>query len=191
MPANIEIKARVRDSGAFEKRAAALRETQVEIIQQEDVFFQVTKGRLKLRILSPSHAQLICYTRSDAAGPKRSEYFLHETHEPESLRMVLSRALGVRGIVRKTRRLFKIGQTRVHFDCVEGLGTFVELEVVLREGQSDEDGQAIAEDLMARLAIDRNDLVGTAYIDLIEQSVSGLQEPFSADPVSGNRPLEA
>lgn len=42
---------------------------------------------------------------------------------------VLSDALGVKGQVRKDRRLFLIGQTRVHLDIVEGLGHYMELEV--------------------------------------------------------------
>lgn len=45
------------------------------------------------------------------------------------IQAVLSDALGVKGEVRKERRLFMIGQTRVHLDQVEGLGHFMELEV--------------------------------------------------------------
>ncbi len=74
-----------------------------------------------------------------------------------------------RGVVRKERLLYMVGQTRVHLDSVEGLGHFVELEVVLRPGQSDDEGQAIARDLMARLGIREADLLETAYMDMLAQ----------------------
>lgn len=45
------------------------------------------------------------------------------------VQVVLSEALGVKGEVKKERRLFLIGQTRVHLDTVEGLGHYMELEV--------------------------------------------------------------
>jgi predicted adenylyl cyclase CyaB len=171
MPANIEVKARIDDPEGFRELATSLSDTPVEIIPQEDVFFRTAQGRLKLRILRHAAAQLVYYTRRDAAGPKRSDYQIVEVRDAEGTRMLLGQALGVRGVVRKTRRLYRIGQTRVHFDEVAGLGTFAELEVVLREGQSDADGLAIAQDLMTRLRINSGDLVEEAYIDLIEGKV--------------------
>jgi len=39
MPANIEIKAHVRDFGAIRQRAKQLSDTPVEVISQEDIFF--------------------------------------------------------------------------------------------------------------------------------------------------------
>lgn len=168
MASNIEIKARVRSFAEIQARAELLSNTPVEVITQEDIFFKVSQGRLKLRILSENRGQLIYYTRPDQEGPKRSDYHISHTSDPENLKRVLELAYGIRGIVLKRRYLYIVGQTRVHLDDVQGLGQFMELEVVMREGQSDADGQAIAEGLMASLGVERSDLLEGAYIDLLE-----------------------
>ncbi len=169
MPSNIEIKARARDFGGIRARAEALADRPVQVISQEDTFFSVPQGRLKLRVRHPDAAQLIYYERPDQGGPKRSDYQIFETGDPENLKLTLARALGVRGVVRKTRYLYLIDQTRVHVDDVQDLGQFMELEVVLRPGQADAEGQAIAEDLMTKLGVEQSDLVEGAYMDLLEQ----------------------
>ena len=168
MPSNIEIKARVRDFDRLRKRARELSDTPLQIIRQEDTFFNTEKGRLKLRVLSPDRAQLIYYLRSDQEGPKRSDYHIFETPDPENLKRVLELAYGIQGVVKKTRYLYMVGQTRVHVDDVEGLGQFMELEVVMQAGQSDAQGQAIAEGLMTSLGIERKDLIEGAYMDMME-----------------------
>ena len=70
--------------------------------------------------------------------------------------------------MKKIRYLYTVGQTRIHLDEVEELGQFMELEVLLREDQSDAEGQAIAEDLMRRLGIRDEALIEGAYMDLLE-----------------------
>lgn len=168
MPSNIEIKARVRDFAEIRARAETLSDTPVEIIPQEDTFFHTPQGRLKLRLVSGKQGQLIYYSRPDQEGPKRSDYHISHTSDPENLKRVLALAYGIRGVVRKTRYLYLVGQTRIHLDDVEGLGQFMELEVVMQEGQSDTEGQAIAENLMADLGVERRDLLEGAYMDLLE-----------------------
>ena len=170
MPTNIEIKAHVRDLAGLRSRAEAVSDTPVQVIPQEDTFFHTPKGRLKLRQLQPDLAQLVYYERPDQDGPKRSSYHIFETRDPAGLKTTLSLALGVRGVVRKTRYLYLAGQTRIHLDDVEGLGQFMELEVVLQDGQSDADGQSIAEDLMDKLGVGTEDLLEGAYMDLLEKS---------------------
>jgi predicted adenylyl cyclase CyaB len=168
VPANIEIKAYARNFAEIRRRAEVLSDQPGAVLSQEDTFFNTAQGRLKLRLLSPKEGQLIYYTRPDQEGPKRSDYHISLTADPENLRRVLGLAYGIRGVVRKRRYLYLIGQTRVHLDDVEGLGQFMELEVVLREGQSDAEGQGIAEGLMASLGVTRGDLVEGAYMDLLE-----------------------
>ena len=63
--------------------------------------------------------------------------------------------------------IFIVGQTRIHLDHVEGLGWFVELEVVLQESQPDGEGWAIARKLMALLEIRECDIIGGSYVDLL------------------------
>jgi adenylate cyclase len=167
MARNVEIKARVRDPESLHRRAGALSDTPPEVFVQEDTFFDAPRGRLKLRVLGPREGQLIAYQRADRHGPKVSTYFISLTDDPEALKAVLSASLGVRGVVRKRRTLFLVGRTRVHLDEVEGLGAFMELEVVLSPGQSAQDGEAEAKRLMGALGVEETDLIEGAYIDLL------------------------
>ena len=169
MPANIEIKARVPDFEALRRRADQLRDTPVQVIPQEDTFFNCLNGRLKLRELGPQRGQIVYYHRADVAGPKLSEYQIFETGDPAGLKSILSAAYGVRGVVSKVRYLYMVGQTRIHLDEVSGLGKFMELEIVLRPGQTDAEGQSIAENLMSKLDIKPGDLIEGAYMDLLEK----------------------
>ena len=172
MAANIEIKARVDDFEILKTRAESISDKPLEVILQEDIFFNTEKGRLKLRILAPERGELIYYERPDQDGPKRSEYHLVKTNDPENLKTALSLALGIRGVEKKTRYLYMAGQTRIHLDEVEGLGQFMELEVVMREDQNDAEGQVIAEDLMRRLGVREDALLEGAYMDLLESRLS-------------------
>lgn len=171
MPSNIEVKARAQRFADIKARAESLSDTPVQVILQTDIFFNAPQGRLKLRILA-DHAQLIYYTRPDQEGPKRSDYHITRSTDPENLKRVLELAYGIRGIVKKTRYLYLAGQTRIHLDDVEGLGQFMELEVVMQEGQSDVEGRKIAEDLMTGLGVESSDLIDGAYMDLLEKSAS-------------------
>ena len=81
----------------------------------------------------------------------------------------LSAALGVAGKVRNTRRLYKIGQTRIHLDQVECLGDFLEIEVVLNPSQTEEQGTETAFDVARRLGINGKDMFACAYADLAQR----------------------
>lgn len=184
MPTNIEIKARVRDSAALEAAVARLGAHGPTVLVQEDTFFAAPRGWLKLRRLAPDRGELILYARAAGRDPRPSDYSLAPTADPAALLRILSATLPVLGVVRKTRRLYLTGQTRVHLDAVEELGSFMELEVVLREGQTAADGTAIARDLMQRLGIADADLLDRTYFEL-------LQEKAPAGPTAGTPPVPA
>ncbi len=167
MPTNIEIKARVADPERKRHLAENLAGAPPTILHQEDTFFPCAHGRLKLRQLSETHGELIAYQRADVAGTKQSDYLLARTDAPAALRAVLANALGTGVVVTKTRRLYLVGQTRVHLDEVVGLGSFLELEVVLTEGQDPSQGHHVARGIMAKLEVGEADLIACAYADLL------------------------
>jgi predicted adenylyl cyclase CyaB len=167
MARNIEIKARIDDFSAMYEKLALLADGLPDIIDQDDTFFICPHGRLKLRTFSPDRGELIFYQRPDQAGPKTSFYQLTETQDPDSLRETLTLAYGAAGRVIKQRTLFMTGQTRLHLDRVRHLGDYLEFEVVLDESETPEQGIAIAEDLLEKLGIERQELVGQAYVDLL------------------------
>ena len=164
---NIEIKARINDYENVKRLVENLCSTPIKTEQQEDTFFNTTSGRLKLRETNGESA-IMYYDRPNSFEPKQSDIALSFTKNPDTLKSVLSKSNGIRGIVNKERILYKYGQTRIHLDDVEGLGNFIELEVVLKEKQSAQDGEAIANDLLNKFDIKTTDLIDVAYIDLIE-----------------------
>lgn len=169
MARNIEIKARVPDLEAVEARARPIATVGPQEIFQDDTFFPCERGRLKLRDFGDGTGQLIHYSRADEAGPKVSDYVVGATQEPGALREALERAYGILGRVVKRRRLYLVDRTRLHLDKVEGLGSFVELEVILGDDETAEAGEAVARGLMVALGISEEQLVTGAYLDLLER----------------------
>jgi predicted adenylyl cyclase CyaB len=164
---NIEIKARIPSVEAVTPKVAALATEGPLEIAQDDTFFRCETGRLKLRIHSDGTGELIFYRRANSLGPKESFYLRSATSTPHTLRESLALACGEIGRVRKHRCVFFVGRTRVHLDRVEGLGDFLELEVVLTESEPSDLGVGEAQDLMQKLGIGESQLIEAAYVDLL------------------------
>ena len=167
MARNIEIKARIENVATLKPLVAELASEGPLEIAQDDTFFTCATGRLKLRAFSNDSGELIFYRRVNQAGPKESFYLRSPTSSPETLRESLSLAYGQVGRVRKYRTLFLVGRTRVHLDRVEGLGHFLELEVMLVDDEPTEQGIREAGALMEQLGIQASQLVEGAYLDLM------------------------
>ncbi|MEE9572938.1 MAG: class IV adenylate cyclase [Candidatus Neomarinimicrobiota bacterium] len=166
---NIEIKARINDYEEVKKLIEGICSIPIEIEQQEDTFFNTTHGRLKLRE-GDGESAIMYYNRPNSHEPKQSDIALSLIDNPNTLKTILDKSIGIRGIVYKKRILYKHEQTRIHLDDVKGLGKFIELEVVLKPDQTSSDGELIAYKLMDKFGIEKTDLIDVAYIDLIESN---------------------
>lgn len=171
MARNIEIKVRVENLEALASKVAAIADKGPVEIRQDNTFFQCETGRLKLRAFSKEEGELIFYVRANQQGPKESFYIRPPHSDPDTLREALSLAYGQTSRVQKRRTLFLVGRTRVHLDEVERLGRFLELEVVLKKGETSDVGIQEAESIMARIGIERSQLIKGSYIDLLAQGV--------------------
>ena len=99
MPRKVEIKASVPDLAAIMAKAVQLSGSQGLEICENDTFFAVAEGRLKLRHLIGQDSQLIFYSRNDKQGPKLCNYLFATSNVPEDLSTVLGKAIGIRGEV--------------------------------------------------------------------------------------------
>ena len=168
MARNIEIKARAQHFDQLRERAAQLAPDAPLIFRQQDFFYDVPRGRLKLRQFDDgTPAELIFYQRDDRDGPKASYYTRSPVTNPEAMHALLAQALTTRGIVSKERHVYLVGRTRIHLDRVDGLGDFIELEVLLGQDDDEAGGEQEAHEMFARLGVGEADLVPLAYVDLL------------------------
>jgi predicted adenylyl cyclase CyaB len=163
----LELKARLADlvqAEAWCTRHA----TFISDVRQQDTYFLVGKGRLKLRnVEGEDEGTLIYYQREDRPGPKRSRVSLLPVADASGLLGLFREALGILVEVRKRRRIFRWGEVQVHLDEVDGLGTFLEFERMI--DPDEEAGRAEAEfvELRSSLRIYEKDLVAGSYSDIV------------------------
>lgn len=130
---NFEFKAR---SSRIAEQEAILQERNPRFVgldHQVDTYFNVAHGRMKLREGTIEHA-LIHYERTNTAGAKQSDVILYQHRPDPALKAILAKGLGIKTVVDKKRRIYFIDNVKFHFDEVEGLGSFVEVEAIDHDG---------------------------------------------------------
>jgi predicted adenylyl cyclase CyaB len=138
------------------------------IDMQEDTYFNVNQGRLKLRIGS-TEQNLIYYDRTEVQGMKHSDVKLYpQPKDPETLKQTLSLSLGILTQVRKERKIYFIENVKFHIDTVEHLGSFVEIEAIGAYGEVQEDLlSSQCQYYINELGISKEDMIDQSYSDMI------------------------
>ena len=165
---NIEIKAHCRDPLAAEHYLLNTGARLAGIDVQEDTYYNVPEGRLKLR-QGRIENNLIFYRRTDQEGPKASSFLLHPVTDGPSLHALLSESLGVKITVKKNRKIFFLDHTKFHIDEVPGWGNFIEIEVsnLNHPFLTEASMQADCRRYMSDLGIREKDLVAGSYSDML------------------------
>ncbi len=126
---NIEFKARTDNSTTLEEKLLSLKPLYIGEDHQKDTYYDVQIGRLKLREGNIENA-LIWYQREDVAGAKQSDILLYKHAPDDALKKILLKLHGIKIVVDKVRKIYFVENVKFHFDMVEGLGSFLEVEAI-------------------------------------------------------------
>ena len=164
---NIEIKAKTTEPDRIREILKTNNADFIGVDHQVDTYFKVTSGRLKLREGNIEN-HLIYYERENLSGPKKSTVTLYKNNPDSNLKEILIKSLGVLAVVDKRREICFIDNVKFHLDSVSGLGTFIEIEAI------DKDGSFGYDKLLEQcnyylnlLPITKDDLIEISYSDLI------------------------
>jgi predicted adenylyl cyclase CyaB len=172
MHINYEFKARCNDTGKLESKLKELDPLFIGTDHQIDTYFNIPNGRLKLREGNIENS-LIHYMRSNTAGTKQSDVSLYQHQPNKKLKEVLTKALGVKTVVDKKRRIYFIDNVKFHFDEVKELGTFVEVEAIDRDGSFGiEKLKEQCNQYIQLFEITSDQFVAESYSDLLEKKSS-------------------
>jgi predicted adenylyl cyclase CyaB len=167
---NFEFKAHLHDPAPVRATLKRLRARSLGTDRQIDTYFRVPAGRLKIREGRIENS-LIFYHRTNSARARRSNVELMLLPRRNSLRIILTRALGVLAVVDKRREIYFVGNVKIHLDQVRGLGTFVEVEAMTRSGDIQK-VRAQATKFRKLFAVSPQDIEPLSYSDLILQKRS-------------------
>jgi adenylate cyclase, class 2 len=164
---NLEFKAQVCSLKEYEQKLLTLHPIFLGTEVQTDTYFNVTKGRLKLRESNLKNT-LINYYREESAGPKLAEIMLYQYDANVMLKKILSDQLGIKVIVEKERKKYSINNAVFHFDLVDGLGAFIEVEVTDADGTfSLIEMNTIIDNYLQFFGIHKEQLIRASYSDLL------------------------
>lgn len=180
---NIEFKARCADTAAAEKILLQYKPRFAGEDHQVDTYFNVPHGRLKLREGKIENA-LIHYERANTAGSKASTVLLYRSAPGSDLKAILEKALGIKTVVDKRRKIYFLENVKFHFDRVENLGTFIEVEAIDSDGTiGREQLQRQCDHWAAVLGVQEVDYVAESYSDLL-MKILGENEPPAPSSVN-------
>lgn len=167
MHINIEFKARCSDPQRVRDILTAQGAEYKGKDHQVDVYFNVNKGRLKLRKGTIENS-LIAYEREDRQGAKQSNVRLLHLEPGSALEELLAATIGIKTTVDKQRDIYFIENVKFHVDTVKRLGTFVEVEAIDKDGtMGKEKLQQQCDYYKKLLHVQDQELVAESYSDML------------------------
>jgi len=164
---NVEMKAELRDIALARGISKAIGATFIHQFGQVDTYYKIPNGRLKRRESEGEPVEYIFYERAHRAAPKLSHFTIFSAEQ--ALERFGQQPMPVWLIVRKQRELWMLGNTRIHLDTVERLGTFIEFESLVSRDHNVARGHEAIAQLRRDFSPVVGELIDCGYADLLER----------------------
>lgn len=178
----IEIKVPLKDAEETEDRLAELGFEMFHRIREEDIYFDTAASQIKNRgealrvrtvtdLDSGGSESVITFKgkRMDTVSKSRKELETGVSGKETMIEILESIGFHkVTPMVQKVRREYSLGRMNACLDRLEGLGDFLELEIVV-DGESEKD-DALREitDVLGRLGYSLADTVRNSYLSMLQ-----------------------
>lgn len=139
----------------------------IETLYQKDTYYHVQNGRLKIREERGKPSYAIYYTRPDQTEEKYCDYTFYPIDDFNLFTKVFGSALKQELVVEKERKLYLYENARIHFDNVKNLGQFIEIEVVIKTEEQEQNAELLMKKLKHLLDIKKEDSISYGYRELL------------------------
>ena len=137
---------------------------------QTDTYFSVPGKRLKIReevSLVKNRTYAILYDRPNTSEEKISNYDFYEITNYNQFLKVFGPALKQEIVVEKKRVLYLYKNARIHIDTVAHLGSFVEIEIVIKTKEDEDNSHELMKYLCDILDINDSNKIAVGYRELL------------------------
>nr|CAD2176817.1 unnamed protein product [Meloidogyne enterolobii] len=180
----LSVKIKVNDEEeAMQWKLFSLTDSLGLVTTSEEIFYRVPKGQLKIRFAHPGKdiGELISISAR-----------ISTLKEAGQFRHTLGLCLEELAIIRKKRKTFILGSVNFHLDIVDGLGTFLDIEIHPQEKNDKIDENKLfckAQELLKQLNISTNSLLFySSYLELFlrgeEKREESDESAFSDESVA-------
>ncbi|QOJ16101.1 MAG: class IV adenylate cyclase [Phycisphaeraceae bacterium] len=163
---NVEFKAELRDPELARAQCRLIGAGLVGTFRQQDTYYRMPDGRLKKRETAGAPVEWIFYHRPNLVRPKLSNFTI--LTDAQATTRWGTASLRPWLVVRKTRELWMIDNTRIHFDDVEGLGRFLEFEARASAKYSVAECHRIVDHLREQFGPALGEPISVGYCDLVD-----------------------
>lgn len=170
----IEVKARVDDARKMERAIIAMGATPIGIQDQADTYynaphrnFENTDEALRIRVEDGGAFLTYKGPKMDTISKTRQE-FQTVIKEPETMGNILS-SLGFFPVatVTKRRKNYRLGDFFISLDEVRDLGSFIEIEIPVKNTRNYEEKVESILKIIEKLGISRTSTIRESYLEMI------------------------